>query len=295
MPRYRVTHQTRFRHTAPVSAAWQVLHLRPRDEPDQRCCEFELTIAPTPADLVCRPDFFGNVRHVFTLRQPHRELVVTSQSVVQRAEPNWPMAGLTPPLAQCGDWLDEAIARGEFELAQYRQASARVPWLAGARALAAGLDEDGPSLLTWVERLGARFRETFTFEPGATQVSTPLERVLAQRRGVCQDFAHLFLSCLRDRGLAAAYVSGYILTAPPPGSPRLVGADASHAWISVFVPGTGWVDYDPTNHALVGAGHIAVARGRDYGDVSPIKGIFSGGGRHQLFTAVTVAPEAAEG
>jgi len=126
------------------------------------------------------------------------------------------------------------------------------------------------------------------FDREATLVSTPLAKVIAERRGVCQDFAHLLISCLRQSGLPAAYVSGYLLTKPPSGRPRLVGADASHAWVSSFIPGTGWVDFDPTNACFAGAGHIVVARGRDFFDVSPVKGLFSGGGEQMLETGVTV-------
>lgn len=292
MPGYRIVHRTTCRHNSPVSAAWQVLHLRPRDEPHQQCLEFSIEISPAPGDLSARRDYFGNTRHLFTLREPHREFTVTSRSLVSREEPSWPMAGLTPAFGGCPELVDAAIGAGEFELEQFRVASPRVPLVAGTRALTEGLDEGEPPLLTWVERLGSRFRERLAFDRTATTVSTPLAEALANGRGVCQDFAHLFISCLRSFGLPAAYVSGYLLTRPPPGQPRLLGADASHAWVSIHVPGTGWVDYDPTNHSFAGVHHIVVARGRDYSDISPTKGIFSGGGSHTLSTAVTVAPAA---
>jgi transglutaminase-like putative cysteine protease len=142
--------------------------------------------------------------------------------------------------------------------------------------------------MDWLAITGARFHRAFVFDREATRVSTPLTQVIAERRGVCQDFTHLFISCLRQLRLPAAYVSGYLLTRPPAGKTRLVGADASHAWVSAFIPGTGWVDYDPTNACFVGTGHIVVARGRDFSDVSPVKGLFSGGGGHTLDTGVTV-------
>ncbi len=141
-----------------------------------------------------------------------------------------------------------------------------------------------------MRELAARIFKEFKYDPTATTVSTPVEEVLELRRGVCQDFAHLMIACLRSQGLAAAYVSGYLRTNPPPGKPRLVGTDASHAWVSVFTGAAGWIDIDPTNNVLVGEDHIRVACGRDYGDVPPLKGVFIGGGQHTLSVSVDVAP-----
>jgi transglutaminase-like putative cysteine protease len=293
MPLYRVTHTTSYKHGSPASAAWQCLHLQPRHEAAQHCDAFELEIAPHPGDLASQVDYFGNKQHLFTVREPHAELSITSRSLVRRDEPVLPAPALTPALADARALVPRAIA-DDFMLEQYRHASPLVPLLPAARALADELTHDlDPSttpLLTWLIELGERFDDEFTFDPTATDVSTPLEEVLATRRGVCQDFAHLFLSCLRQHGLPAAYVSGYLLTQPPPGQARLIGADASHAWISVHVPGIGWIDYDPTNARVVGDEHIVVARGRDYHDVSPVTGLFSGGGDHVLDAGVTVEP-----
>lgn len=292
MPTYRITHTTRYRHTAPATAAWQSLHLQPRDEPAQRPLDFDLELAPAPGDLAARTDYFGNTQHVFTLREPHGELTITGRSRVQRAEITLPMPGLTPSLTAARELVAEGIAAGpDFALEQYLHASEHVPLPPAARDLAAGLDENDPPVLAWLQALGERFAAEFTFDPKATTLATPLTEVLQHRRGVCQDFAHLMISCVRQHGLPAAYASGYLLTTPPPGQPRLRGADASHAWVSVFVPGTGWIDYDPTNTCFVSTGHIVVARGRDYADVSPVKGLFSGGGTHTLATEVTVEPE----
>jgi transglutaminase-like putative cysteine protease len=287
---YRIRHTTAWRHPAPASAAWQVLHLRPRGERGQECLEFTLEIDPAPADLASRQDVFGNTRHIFSLSESHRQLSVTSRCLVRRDDPPVPMAGLTPPVDQIPALIDAAVLAGEFTLEQYRHASPLVPRLPEAAALADGLDSAGSPALDWIAALGSRIRERWSFDPTATEVSTPLADFIALGRGVCQDFAHLFLSCARQRGLPAAYVSGYLLTSPPPGKPRLVGADASHAWVSVFVPGTGWIDYDPTNGVFAGSGHIVVARGRDYADVSPTRGLYSGGGAHQLSVSVTVEP-----
>jgi transglutaminase-like putative cysteine protease len=291
MPRYSVTHTTRYTHNSPASAAWQALHLQPRNEPMQRCESFELQVAPHPTDLTSRFDYFGNKQHIFTLKEPHKVLDVTSRSLVVREELVLPMAGLTPSLDQVSALVDIAIAEEDFTLDQFIHASPLVPLLPEARALSDELGEGlGPetSVMEWLAVVGERFSEAFKFDREATRISTPLADVLVERRGVCQDFAHLFISCLRQLRLPAAYVSGYLLTRPPKGQPRLVGADASHAWVSAFIPGTGWVDYDPTNACFVGTSHIVIARGRDFYDVSPVKGLFSGGGRQKLETGVTV-------
>ncbi len=287
MPRYRITHTTRYRHGAPATAAWQSLHLQPRHEATQHCDAFELEIAPHPHDLAARTDYFGNRQHVFTLREAHAELTITSRSIVRR---DGPLArALTPPLSAALAQVPASVA-AEFTLEQFLHPSAHVPLLPEARALAEGLGEKKTTATEWLAALGARFAKQYTFDPRATTISTPLTTVLHHRRGVCQDFAHLLISCLRSWGLPAAYVSGYLLTKPPPGKPRLRGADASHAWVSVFIPGPGWIDFDPTNNCFVGAEHIVTARGRDYADVSPVKGLFNTGASAYLTTAVTVEP-----
>jgi transglutaminase-like putative cysteine protease len=288
MPVYRITHRTTFRHSAPVMAAWQVLHLHPRAERNQECLEFDLEVSPKPIDLDARLDFFGNTLHLFSLREPHRELVIQSTSLVRRGEPPIPMPGLTPTLEGCRELVEAAVEGGEFELEQFRFGSPLVPRLPEVLAFTQGLSDDDPPILTWMSRLGARFKEQLAFDPTATAVSTPLADFLSSKRGVCQDFAHLYIACARALGIPAAYVSGYLLTQPPPGQERMAGADASHAWVSLYVPGTGWIDYDPTNHIFVGSQHVVVARGRDYADIAPTRGIFSGGGSHVLLIGVTM-------
>ena len=291
MPTYRITHQTVYRHQASAGVAWQMLQLHPRNEPAQECLDFQLTILPAAPDLSTRMDSFGNLRHYFSVREPHRELSITSDSVVRREEPALPLPGITPSVAAARRRTDELVRAGpDFLLEQYRYATEGVPLLRAAGALAEGLDATGAPLLIWIEELGRRFAETFTFDASATVLSTPLSEVLAKRRGVCQDFTQLFLSCLRQHGLPAAYVSGYLLTNPPPGQARLRGADAMHAWASVHVPDFGWVDFDPTNACFAGAGHIVVARGRDYADVSPTRGVYTGATPPAPRIGVTVEP-----
>ncbi len=288
----RITHQTIYRHAGPATAAWQMLQLQPRNETAQECLDFQLEITPAAPDLTTRTDFFGNTRHFFSIREPHTELSITSHSTVRRGSEASPLPGISLPLSAARTHVSTLIRdRGQFELEQYLHATASVPLLPGIAALAADLDAARMPLIDWIGELGRKFSGTFVFDPTATDVSTPLAEVLQNQRGVCQDFTHLFISCARQCGLPAAYVSGYLLTKPPPGKPRLLGADAMHAWVSIFVPEVGWVDYDPTNTCFTGNGHIVVARGRDYADVSPTRGVFSGGGIHRLKIGVTVEPE----
>ena len=290
MPEYRITHETVYRHAAPAGGAWQMLQLQPRVEPGQECLDFQLKLNPATPDLAARTDYFGNTRHYFSVRTAHRELAITSQAIVRREAPALPLPEIGPSVEECRQRTRMSIQTGEeFTLEQFLAETPHVPLLPGTRVLADGLDPALP-ILAWITQLGERFTEQFTFDPTATDVSTPLTTVLEQRRGVCQDFTHLFLSCVRQQGLAAAYVSGYLLTRPPPGQPRLRGADAMHAWASIYVPEIGWVDYDPTNAGFPAAGHIVVARGRDYADVSPTRGVFTGSYSPMLRVAVTVEP-----
>jgi transglutaminase-like putative cysteine protease len=291
MPRFTVTHKTRYTHATPVGSAWQSLHLQPRNEAAQQCESFELQVAPHPTDLASRFDYFGNKQHFFTLQEPHKELTITSRSIVLREEPILTMPGLTPAFGDIPGLVERAVLEEDFSLEQYLNATPLVPLLPEAGDLSDELGGDlgpGISTLDWLSLFGERFNQAFVFDREATEISTPLSEVIMERRGVCQDFAHLFISCLRLFRLPAAYVSGYLLTHPPAGRPRLLGADASHAWVSAYIPGSGWVEYDPTNACFVGSGHIVVARGRDFGDVSPVKGLFSGGGDKVLETGVTV-------
>jgi transglutaminase-like putative cysteine protease len=292
MINYCITHETTYRHAGHATAAWQMLQLQPRNEPAQECLDFQLEISPPAQDLVARSDYFGNTRHFFSIREAHKELSIISRSTVRRGNEASPLPGITGPLNAARPHIAMLIGgRGQFELEQYLHATPLVPLLPGTAALAEGLDAATLPLLDWIGALGRTFAETFVFDAKATTISTPLATALELKRGVCQDFTHLFLSCVRQYGLPAAYVSGYLLTNPPPGRSRLRGADAMHAWVSVFVPEVGWVDYDPTNACFTGDGHLVVARGRDYADLSPTRGVFSGGGTHRLKIGVTVEPE----
>lgn len=291
MPIFRIHHSTTYRHGSASTTSWQLLRLKPRDEKNQEVLAFELELSDEPL-ITERTDYFGNAIHSFTRHGAANEVVINASSRVRRRPVQSSPVIDGPSLARVAEATREAIAAGNFSLEQYRHESPAVPLLPEAAALADGIGQTSQPALAWLEELGGVFAGEFVFDPGATTVSTPLSVVLQQRRGVCQDFSHLLISCLRQHGLAAAYVSGYLLTEPPPGSPRLRGVDAMHAWISVWIPDLGWVDYDPTNQCFVESSHIVVARGRDYTDVCPISGVFRGGLRHALTLGVTVEAEA---
>lgn len=289
MPLYRIQHDTVYRHDTPATSAWQTLRLRPRDEPGQTVFEFELDISPRARDLAERRDSFGNALHVFSVRESHAEFRVSTTTLVRRETTRARPALANLTLAEAPAATDANILAGDFALEQFRHPTEFVPAAPAVTELTGQLSPD-LDLVEAIAALGKIFQRDFTFDASATDVGTPLATVIRERRGVCQDFAHLYLACARRLGLSAAYVSGYLRTIPPPGQEPLVGVDAMHAWVSVHVPGHGWVDYDPTNHCFVADDHIVVARGRDYADVSPIRGIFNGGGDHVLKLGVTVTP-----
>ena len=290
MPNFRIHHSTTYRHGSSATTTWQLLRLKPRDEDNQALLTFDLALSDEPAITEHR-DYFGNTTHAFTRHGAANELVITTSSLVRRGPPMRPASDSTPGTNRAREMTDHAIKSGDFQLEQYRHESPAVPLLKEAAQLAAEIGDGDRPVLQWLEELGRIFAQRFVFDSGATTVSTPLSVVLQQRRGVCQDFSHLLISCVRQHGLAAAYVSGYLLTTPPTGLPRLRGTDAMHAWISVWIPDVGWIDYDPTNQCFVDTSHIVVARGRDYTDVCPISGIFRGGPRHALTLGVTVEIE----
>jgi transglutaminase-like putative cysteine protease len=235
-------------------------------------------------------DYFGNQVHYLTLEEPHQELSVTATSLVELRERAIPAPSMTPAWETARDRLAAATDGESIEASQFVFESACIKRTSDVGAYAAPSFPAGRTLLAAALDLTQRIHREFTYKPGATSVHTSTSEVLAQRQGVCQDFAHLQISCFRSVGLAARYVSGYLLTDPPPGQSRLVGADASHAWVSVYFPGIGWLDFDPTNNQMPQLRHVTVAWGRDFADVSPIRGIFLGGGKHSVHVAVDVVP-----
>jgi transglutaminase-like putative cysteine protease len=294
--RYRVEHDTRYRYASRVSTSQHVACLRPRTLARQRVHRQELTVEPHPARWTRRSDYFGNAVDQFTLLQPHTELTVSARSLVEILPArSHPRPELSPPWEDARRSLAYRAGVAVGEAAQYAFASPYVALEPEAAALARTSFTPGRPLLDAAIDLMHRIYTEFRFDSTATTIKTPVARVLAERRGVCQDFAHVQIACLRALGLSARYVSGYLLTTPPPGRPRLQGADASHAWLAVHCPHNGWVDLDPTNDLLPDQHHITLGWGRDYGDVSPLHGVILGGARHTLAVGVTVLPlEAAE-
>jgi transglutaminase-like putative cysteine protease len=280
---YDVVHATRYTYSDKVSVSHHLARLSPCTLPYQECLQHVVQIDPVPSVQKIHADYFGNATTFFAMRGAHTGLTVTARSRVTVTDR--PL----PPVADTAPW-ETAAARDTMTLEALDALAGPVPvhtlpeFSSYARPSFAA---DRP-LLEAVADLTRRIYEDFTFDPFATTVTTPLEDVVRLRRGVCQDFARFEIACLRSLGLPALYVSGYLETAPPPGKPRRVGADASHAWLSVCCPGLGWIDVDPTNNLFPSTGHVTLARGRDYADVSPIRGVILGGGRHSLQVNVDV-------
>jgi transglutaminase-like putative cysteine protease len=258
--------------------------------PRQRCLRHDLQIEPRPDVLCPHRDYFGNGITFVTIEGSHKRLAVTSCSHVEVTAP----PPLDPAKSMAWEAARDFVPDGNpEEFLQTREfifASPLIRKLPELAAYAVASFAPGRPAVEAALDLTARMHRDFKFDRTATNVATPLEEVFKARRGVCQDFAQLQIGCLRAMGLAARYVSGYLETAPPPGKPRLAGADASHAWVSFYCPGRGWVDIDPTNNLLVADRHITLAWGRDYSDISPIRGIIIGSGEHTLEVAVDVIP-----
>lgn len=285
---YRITHVTTYDYAEPVSLCQNVAHLVPRTASGQQVGKSALAISPEPAAVDARTDYFGNAVHYFTIQEPHRKLVVRADHEVALDPRTPPAAADTPPWEAVRDRLHADRSAGWLDASQFTCESLFVRTDPRYAAYAEPSFTPGRPILAAALDLTSRIHREFAYDPRATNVATPVSEVFANRRGVCQDFAHFQLACLRSLGLAARYVSGYLATVPAPGKPRLVGADASHAWVSVWCGEAGWVDFDPTNDVIPSGRHILVAWGRDYEDVSPLKGVILGGGKHAVRVEVDV-------
>ena len=288
--KYEVTHRTTYHYSEPVTLGHNSAHLTPRTLPRQRCLANRLVVLPAPSALRSWTDYFGNQTTYFTVEEEHRELSVTATSEVT-IDPSPPEPAAPPllPWEEARDTLRRQRAPIDLSAVAFAFESPCVGRDQRLAEYALTSFTPGRPLLEAALDLTGRIFHEFQYDPTATSVATPIMEVFEKRRGVCQDFAHLAIACLRSLGLAARYVSGYLLTDPRPGQAKLVGADASHAWLSLFCPGHGWVDLDPTNNVIPSIRHVTVAWGRDYGDVCPIKGVFLGGGSHWMTVAVDVA------
>ncbi|WP_298924906.1 transglutaminase family protein [uncultured Ramlibacter sp.] len=289
-----VVHETVYDYVPTVKTAQHMAHLRPAHNRRQQVLRHSLAISPEPAQRGETVDVYGNTRSFFSLQSAHEELKVVADSVVSTAAPALPGSAMA--------W-EEVRERMRYHreaawdpAAEFIFGSPYVPRHEDFIAYARPSFAAGRPLLEAARELTARIHADFDYEAEVTDVGTPALEALALRKGVCQDFAHVMLGCLRSLGLPARYVSGYLLTTPPPGQPRLVGSDASHAWVSVYLPfgeddaAGAWADLDPTNDRFAGEDYVTLATGRDYADVAPMRGVIHGGASHQLHVAVTVTP-----
>jgi transglutaminase-like putative cysteine protease len=281
--RYRIRHETAYAYASDVVHSHQLLHLVPRPAPYQQCLEHRIDIAPAAYRRRDDIDAFGNPVTRIEFEHPHRSLeVATDMEMEVHARPPVLAADTAPwerVSAELG-YHSHSPSRENLEAFRFRHESPYVRVKQMFTEYAADCFPSGRPILACAEALMTKLHREVQYAPGETTIATPLTEVLKNRRGVCQDFAHLMIACLRSRGLAARYVSGYVRS--------LVGAAASHAWVGVYSPPFGWLELDPTNDTLVGADHVAVAWGRDFGDVSPLRGIILGGGTHQLSVSVKV-------
>ena len=286
---YDISHQTTITYTWDVALSQHLVHLAPRLCPQQTTHHHALLIEPAPTLMKDDADYFGNPTTYLTVEEPHNKLSIASTSRIDVHPVQPPDPAATPPWESLGGHLKNQADPVCLDASQFVHES---PFTLSGQAASYARDSfpEGRPVLAGALDLTSRIFNEFKYEGGVTDISTPIDRVLSDRRGVCQDFAHLQIACLRSLGLPARYVSGYLRTHPPEGEERKIGADASHAWLAVWVPDFGWVDLDPTNNMMPGDEHITVAWGRDYGDVSPINGMVLGGGEHKVAVAVDVAP-----
>lgn len=290
--RYQVEHETVYQYESAVTQSSQVINMTPRATAFQTPLNHALTITPTPYEHTKRQDFYGNTSDFVAILSPHQTLTVHSSFAVEMQER--PTLTALSHVDLPWEAVKALIHEQSREHLEANSCCYDSPKIKLSQALADfAMESFTPErpLIDAAMALTQSIFQTFEFDPRATDISTPLDEVLAGKRGVCQDFAHLMIGALRSIGLACRYVSGYILTYPPEGQPRLVGADASHAWVSVYLPNHGWVDFDPTNNCLVQLEHITVAWGRDFSDVSPMRGVVLGGGAQKLKVSVTVTPQ----
>ncbi len=287
---YNISHKTTYKYKHPVSLGKHLACLTPRSLPHHRCRWNELRIQPQPATRSERVDYFGNRLTLFTIEEPHNELLVEARSEVSISDEYRPCPqasmeweAVAAAVARCRTEDDIEAYQFVFESPRIRPSPelaeyAKLSFLPGRPCDDALLD------------LTARIHRDFEFDSQATHVRTTPEEVFRRRRGVCQDFAHLQIACMRSIGIAARYVSGYLRTYAEPISERSVGADVSHAWVSAYRPGLGWLDVDPTNDVVPAGGHVTLAWGRDYGDISPLRGLILGGRDHTLKVNVDIRP-----
>jgi transglutaminase-like putative cysteine protease len=287
--KYTIQHKTAYAYLEPVSLCHNITRLVPRNTREQTCTNTVIIISPEPDRINAYEDFFGNKIIYFSIEKEHRELTVQVTSEVERnvlvqindrdfPKTSWEEAG-------------KSIGSGQNDILEIRQYIFETPMTAWDEQILQYAKKSflpGRPVLEAALDLTQRIFSDFEYKPGHTTVATQLGVLMKERKGVCQDFAHLAIACLRSIGMAARYVSGYIETLSPQGAEKLIGVDASHAWFSVYIPGKGWTDFDPTNNCLVSDQHITIGWGRDYADIAPLDGIILSSGSHELTVSVDV-------
>jgi len=288
--KFKLRHTTRYAYRTPVDLASHMLHISPRSLPHQSVISTEIVAQPAAGRTSAGLDHFGNAVTWLFIDRPHALFDVTAKSIVEVAFPAPPDPATTPPW-EAVVAAAEAGGPGAWEAAEFRFDS---PMAAADRDAGKYVSESfkpGRPILAALIELNGRIRKDFTFRSGVSSIHTPVSRTISQRSGVCQDFAHMMIAGLRALGLPARYVSGYIRTRPPPGAERRQGSDQSHAWVGCWMGSAqGWIDLDPTNDLVVREEHVVLGWGRDYGDISPVRGIILGGGRHTLSVGVDLEP-----
>lgn len=286
--RYWVNHITEYKYQELVNTAHNRLCLVPLNLPEQKCLTSEIKILPVPDETEYRTDFFGNTILFISIYKEHQKLEIISESTIDILPKIQVSLAANSPL-QWSEIKSVIAQRDEYaDVSQYLLPSHYVPNSLAIKKFAEECFPPGETLWNACRLLMKKIFTSLKFTPGFTTINTPVEEVVKSRKGVCQDFAHLMIACLRNMGVPARYVSGYLETFPPPGKEKLVGSDASHAWVAVYFPEIGWVEFDPTNNLLPAENHVIVAFGRDYFDVAPLKGIIFSSGNQQVEVKVDV-------
>lgn len=290
MTRYRIQHKTIYDYAYPVATSHHSARLKPLSSDLQTCHSFRLKVNPKTADLVERLDYFSNAIQMFSIQETHDQLVVESHSEVDVVAQAYDLHSLTTGCTELRNTLTDIKRSDLIDIKQYLYPTETTPNIPQAKEFGMRFFGDGENLGSAISSMLTAYHNEFSFDPKATEINTPVSEVLLNKRGVCQDFAHSMIASLRACGISARYVSGYLLTHPPEGEERLVGADASHAWVSIYAPEVGWIEVDPTNNLVCSDQHVRVAYGRDYADVSMLNGAVTGGGEHKLTVEVTMEP-----
>ncbi|MDQ8187236.1 transglutaminase family protein [Pelagicoccus sp. SDUM812002] len=290
MATYRLHHKTSYSYSYPVTGSHHTAILKPLKNESQICTRFSLEVSPEPADLAVRVDYFGNTSHLFAIQLPHESLVVDAYSTVEVSAEAIDLKKLDTPVSEIREALADIKRTDLIEAKEFLYETENTKKTDSITEFGARFFSGDAKIGDGVAAMLQAFKDEFKFDSEASDIYTPVEQTLSTKSGVCQDFAHLMIAALRAQGLSACYASGYILTMPPPGQPRLVGADASHAWVSIFLPENGWIDVDPTNNLVCADQHVAVAYGRDFSDVSMLSGAVTGGGEHTVSVEVTMQP-----